>query len=80
MSKQYKILGTIPGQNRVSHHDFVNRSILKVERSGLGYDIGIGIPFTPGNRQVQYITFAGRIQFETTNTFNPGETVYVLYE
>lgn len=58
----------------------ITKTILEVQREGLGFDETTG---TPGNRQFVYSadgTF-GYITFSTGNPFNPGnEVVYILYK
>lgn len=53
--------------------------ILEVQRSGIGYDETVG---TPGNREFKFTGGAGNgtVAFDTTNPFNSGEVIYVLYK
>lgn len=76
----FKILGTVPGNYTVSNHSLSNKHILKVVRSGLGYDLYLGLIHTPVNREVRYINYIGSFSFDQTIPFNPGEKVYVEYE
>lgn len=53
--------------------------ILAVEREGLGHTQTTG---TPGNREFLFVGGAGNgdVFFDSTNPFNTGEVVYVLYK
>ena len=52
--------------------------ILLVERTGIGHDVTTGVP---GNREYKFGGVGvGTISFDTTNPFNAGETIYILYQ
>jgi hypothetical protein len=52
--------------------------LLQVNRSGVQYDI---IPSgTPGNRQCIWNTSTLRLEFDSTNVFNAGETVQIIFK
>lgn len=52
-------------------------TILGVARSGMQFNQTTG---TPGNAQFRYGGTDGKIYFDTTNPFNAGEVIYVLYK
>lgn len=51
-------------------------TILEVDRSGMQFNETSG---TPGNAEFRYGGTDGYIYFDTTNPFNAGEVIYVLY-
>lgn len=55
------------------------KTILEVEREGIGHDETSG---TPGNRTFNYTAngTTGTITFDSTNPFNAGEIIFVLYK
>lgn len=68
-------LTTNAGDFTVSSNTLIGKTILGVEREGIGYTLVIG---TPVNRQV---SFSGNtLTFDSSITFNSGEIVYVLYK
>lgn len=71
----------VAGESSV-HHDLLeqdNVTILHVDRSGTGHTETNG---TPGNLEFKFTGGAGNgdISFDTTNPFNAGEVIYVLYK
>lgn len=77
----YKIyLTTTPGAYEVSHADLDGATeIMQVLREDGGYTETSG---TPAGRQFKYtdLVGSGKITFDSTIVFNPGEIVYVLYK
>jgi hypothetical protein len=66
------------GSDRFTHSSLIRVRILGVEREGLGLKIVSGLTVPSGN-EVSYLG-VGRLKFDSTNPFNSGEKVYVLYE
>lgn len=52
-------------------------TILEVDRSGMQFNQVVG---TPGNAEFRYGGVDGKIYFDTTNPFNTGEVIYILYK
>lgn len=68
-------LTTNAGDSTVSSNTLIGKTILGVEREGIGYTLTVG---TPANRQV---SFSGNtLTFDSAIPFNAGEIVYVLYK
>lgn len=68
-------ISTTPGAHAVTNGILSGKTILEVELEGVGYDVVSG---TPATRQCN---FSGTtITFEATVSFDPGATVYVLYQ
>lgn len=72
-------LSVVAGQTSVSDAllTAVGVVILEVNREGLQHDEVVG---TPGNRQFSFTAGTGSINFDPTNPFNTGETIYILYK
>ena len=73
-------IDAVAGEYRV-HSDLLEADgviILAVARSG---DVHEEVSGTPGNHQFQFVGGAGNgdIYFDSTNVFNDGEVIYVLY-
>lgn len=72
---------TTPGASGISGTgnaglSFAGHDVIEVDREGLEHDIVTS--GTPGNRQAKY-TGGSTITFDPTNTFNAGETVFVIW-
>ena len=72
-------LDCTPGATNISDPllDNDDAVIIEVCRSGFQFDEVAG---TPGNRQFQFVPATGTIYFDSTNPFNAGEVIYVLYK
>lgn len=70
-------LDCVAGQSSVTDSALIGATVLEVQRSGLGHDVTTG---TPTGRQFLFNDALGEISFDSTNPFNSGEVIYVLYK
>lgn len=73
-----RVFGTITGSNIIIHPSIARVRMLGVEREGTGMKI-VSALTTPTGNEVSYIG-VGRLTFDVTIPFQPGERVWVLYE
>lgn len=67
---------TTPGANTVSDAILSGKTILEVDREGIEQD-----DVSPGTPVGRQFSFAGTtITFDAAIPFNPGETIYILYQ
>lgn len=68
---------TVPGTSQMGHFSLSGVRVLGVTREGTWLQRN-GLPGSQGNREFQY--FARTIYVSTSEPFNPGEKIWVLYE
>lgn len=82
---EWKVYNTIPGGTSIIDGALRHKNILKVKREGKGFDIIefatlFAIPPSDGSRLVSYSPTWGYLIFPSDETFEIGETVYVLFD
>lgn len=70
-------LNTTAGQYTVNDSALIDADILQVAREGSTYTEVTG---TPSGRQFKFTASTGVLTFDSSLTFNPGETVFVMYK
>jgi hypothetical protein len=68
---------TISGLSSRKSLSLVGKTIIEVDREGLEHDETSG---TPGNREFSFNSGTGVVSFDSTNPFNSGERIFVIWK
>jgi hypothetical protein len=73
---------TTPGANTISglsnlSKSLIGKTVIEVDREGIEHDPITG---TPGNREYSFNSGTGIVTFDSTNPFNSGERIFVIWK
>jgi hypothetical protein len=68
---------SISGLSSLKLESLIGKTIIEVDREGTQHDETTG---TPGNREYLFNDITGTVSFDTTNPFNSGERIFVVWK